>query len=156
MKKLFSELDKKFLVSLMIIIVTLLSTAAFAYATVVTTEMESRGTEGTSETINFEGKYLTWEDLKERYDILCCYHGGNDSHLGGRNSAILNTEVGSTDTTDQGKKIGELVKADEGSTALTISDSTENPSPFTSESYSAESWAWYEATEIVITSPDNS
>ena len=81
MKKLFSELDKKFIISLTIILVTLLSTAVLAYATVVTTEMESRGSMGTEETINFQGQYLTWEDLKERYDILCCYHGGNDSEI---------------------------------------------------------------------------
>ena len=39
MKKLFSELDKKFIISLTIILVTLLSTAVLAYATGVTPEM---------------------------------------------------------------------------------------------------------------------
>lgn len=156
MKKIFSELDKKFIISLTIILVTLLSTAVLAYATVVTTEMESRGSMGTEETINFQGQYLTWEDLKERYDILCCYHGGDDSHLGGRNTPTLKTEAGETQYTDAGKHLGELTKGDEGSTALTITNSEDPQSPYTSESYSAESWAWYEATEIVITSPDNS
>ena len=128
MKKLFKDLDKRLIVSL-IIIITLLSTVAVvaAYATKVSTEMDSKGTYGTSETINFEGQYMTLEDLLDRYDILCCYHGGNDSHLRGVAAATLTAGGSSTTTTDSGKLIGELTKADEGNqTALTIKDSS-NP-----------------------------
>ena len=43
MSKLFKDVDKKFVIA-MIIIVTLLSTIAIAYAAKVTTEMDSNGT----------------------------------------------------------------------------------------------------------------
>ncbi len=158
MKKLFKDLDKRLIVSL-IIIITLLSTVAVvaAYATKVSTEMDSKGTYGTSETINFEGQYMTLEDLLDRYDILCCYHGGNDSHLRGVAAATLTAGGSSTTTTDSGKLIGELTKADEGNqTALTIKDSSNPQTPYTDSEYNSESWAWFEATEIVVTSPDNS
>ena len=156
MSKLFKNADKKFIVA-MLIIVTLLSTIAIAYAAKVTTEMDSEGTYGTSDTINFQGQYLTLEDLLEKYDIICCYHGGNDAHLRGSYAATLTAGGSSTTTTDSGKEIGKLVKADEGNeTALTIENSTSSTTPYTEEAYYAESWAWFEATEKVVTSPDNS
>jgi len=156
MKKLFSNSDKRFIISI-IIIVALLSATAFAYAAnSIFPEMESKGSYGTADTINFQGQYLTFEDLLEKYDIICCYHGGNDSHLRGSAAATLTAGGSSTTVTDSGKNIGELVKADEGNqTALTIS-STSPTTPYTAASYSSESWAWYEATEIIVTSPDNS
>lgn len=156
MKKLFKDIDKRFLISLLIII-ALLSTVVVAYATKVTTEMDSDGSYGTSlDVINLENQYLTAEDLFEKYDVICCYHGGNDSHLRNASVATLTAGGNSTTVTDGGKEIGKLVKADEGNqTALTIS-STDPQTPYTDEAYYAESWAWYEVTEKVTTSPDNS
>jgi hypothetical protein len=156
MRNFLKNADKKFIIAILIII-TLLSTVAIAYATKVTTEMDSKGSYGTSETINFEGQYLTIEDLLEKYDIICCYHGGNDSHLRGVSAATLTAGGKSTTVTDSGKLIGELTKADEGNqTALTIKNSTSSTTPYKDKAYYSESWAWFEATEIVVTSPDNS
>lgn len=152
MKKIFRDIDKKFLISLLIII-TLLSTVAVyqIYAT-ITAEKESEGL--AENKVPSGGKYITVADLLEEYDILCSYHGGDDSHLTSTKGATLRAGGMSTLTADNGKEIGKLIKGDEGTTALTIIEDHESEnSPFTEASYKAETYGFYTVKSTEIARP---
>ena len=152
MKKLFNSIDKKFFVSLLII-VTLLSTFTTyqIYAT-ITAEKESQG--NPSHSAGEDGRYISYADLINEYDILCCYHGGDDAHLPSANNVILEAGGSATATTDSGKTIGYLVKGDEGETALTtFKQEIDENSPYTEASYSSESYGFYQVASTEIARP---
>lgn len=149
MKKIFNDIDKKFLVSLLIIIALLSTVAIYQIYAAITAQSESLGQNGNK--VTEKGKYITFNDLKSEYDIICCYHGGDDGHLPNPNNATLTAGGKSTTVTDSGKEIGKLIKGDEGETALTVvEEEVQESTPYTDASYKAESIGFYtvEATEI--------
>lgn len=151
MKKLLKSADKKIIAALLVIML-LLSTVAICsiYAT-ITNEEDSRG--DPAHAVGEDGRYLTVRDLKDMYDILCCYHGGAHSHLTGSLGATLVAGGYSTTTTDSGKEIGYLLKSDEGNeTALTMT-STSSTSPFSDSSYTTNSYGYYHVASTEIARP---
>lgn len=152
MKKILRDIDKKFLVSLLIIITLLSTVAIYQIHAAITAEMDSMGLPENA--VPEAGRYITLADMRTKYDILCCYHGGDDTHIPNNKNVILRANGKSTTVTDSGKVIGELIKGNEGEKALTvIEDEIHESTPYTNESYYAESFGFYQIVETHIARP---
>lgn len=150
MKKLLKSADKKIIATLLVIMLLLSTVAIYQIYATITNEEDSRGTEADAPG---EGRYYTAADLKEMYDILCCYHGGAHSELPGTSSAVLEAGGKSTTTTDSGKEIAKLLKKDEGNETALTEISTSSTSPYTEASYKAKTLAYYKIQSTEVARP---
>ena len=150
MKKLLKNADQKIIAVLLIIMLLLSTVAIYSIYATITNEEASVG--DLADEVGPNGRYLSDEDMKNLYDILCCYHRGEHAHLTSNDGATLNAGGRSTTTTDSGKEIGKLLKSDEGNqTALTI-ESNSSTSPY-SGSYSADTYGYYYVASTEIARP---
>lgn len=151
MKKLLKSADKKIIAALLVIMLLLSTVAIYNIYATITNEEDSHG--DPSHAVPADGRYLTVEDLKEYYDILCCYHGGAHSHLTGELGSTLSAGGMSTRTTDSGKDIGYLKKSDEGNETALKHQSTSSSTPFTEASYKSNSYGYYHVASTEIARP---
>ena len=151
MNSLLKSANKKIIAALLVIMLLLSTIAIYQIYATITNEEDSKGS--AADAVGAEGKYITVDDLISMYDILCCYHGGDNSHLTGPGDTVLNAGGKSTTTTDSGKNLGKLTKRDEGrETALKV-ESTSSTSPYSQGSYSSESLAFYKVASTEIARP---
>ena len=138
MRNLFKDIDKKFLISLMIIITALSTFMIYTiYAQEVTDEMLSTGDGMANGQIGATG-YLTINDLYYRYPIFCCSKG---TPLNGSGSATLVTEGGSSSP----ELTGKLKPGSEGMKQFEQTIEGENTeTPFKAGTYTSKTYGEYD------------
>ena len=151
MNKLLKSANQKVIATLIVIMILLSTVAAYQIYAAITNEEYSHGT--AEQAVPENGRYITLIDLRQKYDILCCYHGGDHSHLTDEAETVLSAGGKSTTTTDSGKSIGKLTKSDEGGeTALTV-ESDSSSSPYTQSAYTADSLGFYRVASTEVARP---
>lgn len=139
MKKLFKEIDKKLLISF-IIIITMLSTFAIykIFATTVTSEMSEEG----EHTLINDGTWLSLTELDSWYDLFCSEKG---THLPSEKNATVT--AGGRSSVE-----GRLTQKDIGKQLFRVNLTARNSSPYTGGPFTNETYGYYNE-ETYTTTP---